>query len=231
MEVKNKFDYCGNCRTYCEYLFGEENYFSELNLENYRKYKDLYVYKCPKCGNISVDLSNETDAEVYSTLKDDEKFNEILDYDYLDGLDLQIYESHTRTVPANLYEAYSLIEKEQGNMEMYFRALNKSIELKEMIIQKYELTLEEDGDEEDEGVLQELSEMLYDNIDECREQLISDFNNYQTGNTFLFLIYVENLAKLGKFNEAKKHFDYVLKNSKIEYDLQKYFENMFEEME
>ena len=229
MEVKRKIDYCGNCKTYSEHLYGEENYSDELNLDNYRRYKDLYVYKCSKCGNISVDISNPDDAEIYASLKDSEEFDDILNYTYLDGLDLQIYESHTRTVPANLYEAYALIQKEQGNMEMYFRALNKSIELKEVIIQKYEITLEEDGDDEDAEIMEELSNALYDNIYSCREQLVEDFNNYQTSNSFLFMIYIENLANIDKIDEAKQHFDYVVKNSNIENDLKKYFENLFEE--
>lgn len=220
MEIKNKIDYCGNCKTYSQFHFGTENYNPlKYDLESYKNYKDIYVYRCPTCGNISVDISNLSDAKIFSEQKNSEKFLDILDYGYLDGLDLELFENHTTSVPANLYEIYAEIQKEQNNFEQYFRAMNKSIELKEMIIQKYAVSVEEDNDSEDYDILNDLSELMYDNIYEKREELCNTFSKLDKPNLFVCLIFIENLAKLGNISEAKEYFKALQTNYNLEEDL------------
>ena len=232
MEVKTKIDYCENCKIYSERRYGVENYNPEkLDLENYKKYKDLYVYRCPSCGNISVDLANNADATAFAKLKDKESFQEILDYAYLDGLDLQLFESHTESVPANLYEAYAEMQKLQGNIELYLRAIQKAIDLKVLIIQKYEFTVQEDDDEEDYEILDELTDLMYDSIDQNRKDFISEFQKHEIKNEFLCVMFIENLIGLEKYSKAKECFELLKNNTKIEKDLIKFVQNLFEEKE
>lgn len=230
MEIKSKTDYCGRCNTYSKYLYGIENYdLKFLNLENYKKYKDFYVYRCPTCGNISVDISNKEDSEAFNSLKNLNIFQRIYDYEYLDGLDLELFENHSTSVPANLYEIYANIQKIENNTDIYIRSLNKSIELKEMIIYKYENSAKEENDEEDFAIFEELNELMTENIKENRKELIKQFINYKIDNPFLYLILIENLIKLSQKKEAEEYFEILLRNYNLEEDLIKFAKNLFKE--
>lgn len=229
MEVKHIIDFCISCGKYCEQNIGVENYdLSVLDLKNYSNYKDLYVYECPTCGLVSFNLSRQQDADKFLKIKDTEVYQDIMDYSYLEGLDLQLFECHTKSVPANQYEVYAKMLENTPDTELYLRALNKSIELKEAILNKYTQTVAEDGDSEDEEILEDLRELLLENIDENRKLFLVNFWEFKAENIFLYLMAVENLAKLGDVNQAEKYFELLASDNKFDEDLVNYFKDIIE---
>ena len=228
MKVSKKTDYCSSCGTYSEQNVGIETFSPSIfDLDNYFEYKDFYVYKCSKCGHISYNLSNKEDALLYEKFNDEE-FQNIMHYEYLEGVDLEIFECHTRSVPANLYDAYAYMKEDEKVDENYFRALNKSFELKEMILEKYKLSVEEDGDEEDQEILNELNELMLENINENRRIFVDKFLDYENKNEFLFLMFIENLVKLGKKEQASENLDWLKKNSNLSSNLIDYITGLIE---
>lgn len=229
MEVSKKTDYCSSCGTYCEQNTGLETFSPSIfDLENYLGYKDFYVYKCPTCGHISFDLSKKEDGETYKKVKDDEEFKNVFEYEYLDGVDLQIFECHSRSIPANQYDAYAYMKRQSEIDDDFFRALNKSLELKEMMLEKYAFTVEEDGDEEDEEILSELNELMLENMNENRELFVDEFLKYGNKNEFLFLMFIENLAKLGKTTLASENLEWLKQNANLKSDLIDYITDLIE---
>ena len=229
MKVSKKTDYCSSCGTYSEQNMGLETFNPSIfDLENYLEYKDFYVYKCPKCGHISYDLSKREDSLLFEKYKEDEDYKNIFNYEYLNGVDLEIFECHTRSVPANLYDAYAYIKEEEKVDENYFRSMHKSFELKEMILEKYSFTVEEDGDEEDRETLEELIALMQENLIENRRIFVDKFLDYKDKNEFLFLMFIENLVKLGEKEQANKNLDWLKKNSNLDKSLIAYITDLVE---
>ena len=226
MEIKSKIEHCSCCGRNCEFHYGVENYNpSKLNLESYTNYKDVYVYTCSNCGLISTDLSG-SDNVFYAKVKDSEEFNDALSYAYLNGLNRELYENHSEGVPANKYDAFTVMMKASDNKEMYLRALNKTIELKELMLQKYEIDSEYDYDDEELDILEELEDLAYENIDEARELFIDEVSNDKNSNVFLHLMVVENLCAFEEYKDAKRRFSIIKEQVTIEEDLLEYFNSL-----
>lgn len=229
MLINKKTDTCACCGTYCEHNFGEENYKEkELDLDNYFKYKDIYVYKCPTCEMVSTNLSAE-DKNLFEAIKNTDRYRSVVTYDYLEGVDLELYENMSRAVPANLYEVYAMMYENSNNKETYLRALHKSIELKELMMEKYRDEVEEDEDENDEELLERLEELMDANLEMSRKKFINEFLQYEDKNEFLFLMFIENLIGLGELELADKNLDFLIDNSNISEDIVDYIENLIEE--
>jgi len=230
MIVNSKIDYCSCCGNYTEILFGIENYdLSQLDLKNYIKYKDIYVYTCRKCGMISTNLTTQ-DKSLYESVRHTDRFKDIMSYEYLEGYDLELYENHTRSVPANLYDAYAMMYEKSSDKETYLRSLYRSIQLKEVAIEKYQIEFEEDeGDEEEEEILSNLEDLMYENIEEARKSFNDVFLQFEDKNEFLFLMYVENLVGLEDYKNAKDNLNWIIKNYKLSDDLIEYMQNLTNE--
>ena len=119
MLINKKTDYCSYCGTYCEHNYGEENYNAkQLDLDNYFKYKDIYVYKCPKCEMVSTDLATE-DKKLFDAIINTDRYSNVVTYEYLEGLDLELFENHTFSeyltipLPDRLEIIYSEIQQQK----------------------------------------------------------------------------------------------------------------------
>lgn len=222
MIVKSKIGTCSCCGNNSELRYGEDNFdLSKHDLKNYLAYKDVYVYKCPKCGFISTDITS-SDNLLYNRVKNLQEFADIEDYAYLEGLNELFYENHSKTLPANIYDAYAFMYKSSQHNEMFLRATNKAIEQKIALVKRYEFEVHEDGDKEDRENLKELEELMFDNISEQATEFISCYVGFVHKNLFLDLMYVENLVYLNELDEAKKQFRRLQENNQIEKDLLDY---------
>jgi hypothetical protein len=233
MEIKNKIGHCSYCGHNCEFNYGVESYNQAiLNLESYTNYKDVYVYRCRKCGLISTNLSG-LDNIWYEKVKDSHEFNDALEYAYLNGLNNELYENHSEGVPANIYDAYTVMMKESDNKELYLRALNRTIELKELMLQKYQLDAENEYEEDELEIFEELEERLYENIDESRDEFIDEVTRDVDSNIYLYLMAIENLCAFEDYDchkDAKKRFALVKKQINLSEDLLEYFNNLIDNL-
>lgn len=228
MIISKKIDYCSCCGNYTEFHYGTDDYdLSKLDLDNYLKYKDIYVYTCAKCGMISTDLSKE-DKSLFDSIKNTDRYNDVMTYEYLQGYDLELFENHTRSVPANLYESFAMMYENSSNKEIYLRALHKSIELKEIILEKYADEIEED-DEYDEETYSKLEDLMIENIENARKRYVNEFLKYEDKNAFLFLMFVENLINLGEVESARDNLEWLISNSNISDDLIDYIKDLTNE--
>lgn len=228
MEILERVGYCTCCNIYSQQLFGEDNFDpNTFDLENYKRFKDFYVTKCPNCGFVSFDLTRKEDSEKYLKIKGSEELEDLLDYDYLEGFDLEIYECHTKSVPANLYDQYCFMLSGSEN-EYYFRALNKAVELKEIILEKYRESVEDDGDDDDREIFEKLKILLTKNIEQERKIFVTKFWDFNDKNVFSILLLIENLVKLGEYEKAKKNFDWLCLEAKLDENLMSYFKRLTE---
>ena len=161
MKIVEDEGFCTSCAIFGEYRRGEEDYsLIKKDLNNYKKYKEIYVYKCPNCGFISTDISGE-EGILCSDIVNSYEYKQFLDYSYLNGLDKELYEYHSKDIMANYLEAYSLALLKTKNYEKYVRAINRCIELKEIMIRKYKKSQDElGGEEENDDKYEKLYELI-----------------------------------------------------------------------
>ncbi|MBO7527684.1 MAG: hypothetical protein J6T74_07320 [Clostridia bacterium] len=225
MKIIEDEGFCTSCGIFGEYRRGEEDYsLLSKDLDNYKKYKDVYVYKCPNCGFISSDISCE-EGVLCSDVKDSYEYKQLLDYAYLKGIDKELYEYHSNDIMANYLEAYSLVLLKMKDFEKYIRAINKAIELKEVMIRKYKKSQDElGGEEENDDKYEKLYELIKESISTNRKQIDYYYDFVESKNVFLNLVYIENLIAQNKQQQAKSLFEKINKKYKLSDDLKTYIQ-------
>ena len=225
MKILEDQGFCTCCGNFANYSYGDEN-FSVVtkDLASYKKYKDIFVYKCPKCGFISTDITG-VEGVMFGNIVNSLEYKNALNYAYLEGLDRELYECHSEAIPANLYEAYSFVCLAEKDYEKYIRTLNKAIELKEVMARKYRLSQDELGGEEDnDDLYDKLDGLIKKSIETNLQQIDFYYTQLDNKNIFVSLIYLENLVKLGKKDEAIKIFNQIIKKYSLKEDLKNYIE-------
>jgi len=116
-----------------------------------------------------------------------------------------VYENHSRAVPAYLYEAYAFTCLKANNFEKYIRVMNKCIELKEMTVRKYlfsqaECAEEDENDEEYETIINLIKKSIYENSLTLNKYFLKLDNK----TLFFRLIFLENLIRINKFKEVEE---------------------------
>ena len=225
MKIIEDEGFCTSCGIFVEYRRGEEDYsLLSKDLDNYKKYKDVYVYKCPNCGFISSDISCE-EGVLCSDVKDSYEYKQLLDYAYLKGIDKELYEYHSNDIMANYLEAYSLVLLKMKDFEKYIRAINKAIELKEVMIRKYKKSQDElGGEEENDDKYEKLYELIKESISTNRKQIDYYYDFIESKNVFLNLVYIENLIAQNKQQQANSLFEKINKKYKLSDDLKTYIQ-------
>jgi len=205
MNILNDIGFCSCCNNYCEYRFGEENFKdNETSLENYLNFKDVYVYRCPKCNFVSTNITEKENVSI-KDIVESEEYNNLLNNEYLKGMADDVYENHSRAVPAYLYEAYAFTCLKANNFEKYIRVMNKCIELKEMTVRKYlfsqaECAEEDENDEEYETIINLIKKSIYENSLTLNKYFLKLDNK----TLFFRLIFLENLIRINKFKEVEE---------------------------
>jgi len=224
MKIIEDEGFCTCCGKYTEYSAGQENFsFIKKDLKNYKNYKDIYVHECINCGFVSTDITAE-EGVLYGDIKNTYEFKQLRSYAYLNGLDEDLYENHSADIPANLYEAYSLVCLAGKDYEKFVRVLNKAIELKIIMARKYRRSQDELGGEEDNDEdYDELDRLIKQSIEANRKQIDYYYNMVENKNIFVKLIYVENLIGLGDMAKALYEFNAIDKKTKLDADLKDYF--------
>ncbi len=227
MNILQDEGYCNACKEYCTFVMGEDNFnLLKKDLENYKRYKDIFVYSCPNCGFPSSDITSE-EGDIYNKIKTLQAYKDIIDYADLKGLDKELYEHHSADIPANLYEAYVLIALAQKDYEKAIRLTYKAISLKQIMARKYRISKAELGGEEDnDDEYDKLDLLIQQSIDGNRQQIEKYYNQVENKSIFLKLLYIENLANMCKLSDAKKEFLLLIKKISISKDLKDYFNNL-----
>lgn len=209
MKIETKIAVCQCCKTNSEINYGIEDYSNEpKDLRNYANFNDFYTYSCPVCGNISFDLSRESDAKLYLAKKDDEIFKDIISNKFCEGYETNIVEDYLNLIPINEYIAYAYMLEGSQDKQIYFRALNRSIQLLEASIVNYKEAISVEGDETDMSNLRKLSRRIRQYARKLSQKFVEEFSNYETDNAFLKLIYAEHLGRLGEKDETYKAMAY-----------------------
>lgn len=224
MRIVEDEGFCTCCGRYQELKYGEDNHsLVKKDLENYKKYKDLFVYECSNCGFISTNITGE-EGVLYGDVKDGYEYKSLYEYAYLKGLDKELYDCHSADVPANMFEAYALVQLESKNYEMFVRVINKTIELKQIMLKKYKRSQDElGGEEENDDEYENLYNLINLSIDANRKQIDYYYHFAENKNVYLKLIYIENLVALNTLDEAKKVFEEVTDRYSLDKDLNNYF--------
>ena len=228
MKIVEDEGFCTACGRFAEYKYGQDNFsIVKKNLINYKKYKDIYVYKCRTCGFISTDITAE-EGVLCGNVKDSYEYGKLLDYAYLNELDKDLDEQISTDNPASLYEAYSLVCLQTKDFEKLLRTLNKTIELKLIMERAYRhLGAEVAKEEENEEDFTALQNLILDSIKANREQIDHYFQFVENKNVYIKLLYIENKVALGEKATALKAFLELDRKSKLESDLKEYFNNLF----
>ena len=227
MKIIEDEGFCTACGRYAEYKYGQDNFsLIKKDLNNYKKYKDLFVFRCRTCGFISTDITAE-EGVLCGHIKDSFEYSQILEYAYLNELDKDLDEQISTDNPASLYEAYSLICLQNKDYEKLIRTLNRSIEFKLIMERTYRhLGAEVSKEEENEEDFKALKGLILDSIKANREQIDYYYQFVENKNVFLKLLYIENKIALGEKATALKEFLDVCRKTKLEDDLETYFNNL-----
>lgn len=203
MEIKTKIAVCQCCKTKSEIQYGVDNYRKTMPLStDYAFYCDFFVYSCPVCGNISFDLSREQDAERYIEKRDTQEFRDIIENAAYDGYETDIVADYLNIIPINDYLAYCYMLEGTEDKELYFRALNRVVDLLDYAIENYRKAIEIEGGEDDKHDFRRLVRVIRKNITTLAEKFVTEFRDYDTDNIFLKLIYAEQLARLKRTEDA-----------------------------
>lgn len=222
MKVKEDQGFCTCCGTLTNYKYGQENFSIILkNLENYKKYKNIFAYKCKNCGFVSTDISG-TEGVLYGDIKNTYEFKQLDSNAYLSDIIDKYEEDYTQMFPVGMYEAYSLILIEAKDYEKLVRLLSTVIDYKLSMKRKYrDYALEVEGDKE---VLEEITSRIDASIQTNREQIDYYFPFLENRNTYSTLIYIENMIEMGKVAEALVLLKQVSEKKRLEDDLIEYFQ-------
>ena len=222
MKIIEDQGFCTCCGTLADFKFGQENFSVILkNVDNYKKYKNLFVYKCKNCGFVSTDITG-TEGVLYGEIKDSYEFKQLDQSVYLNDIKEKYEEDYTQVFPVGMYEAYSLVLIEAKEYEKLIRLLSTVIDFKLSMKRKYkDYALEVGGDEE---VLNEILTRIDESIQTNREQIDYYFPFIENKNTYATLIYIENMIEMGKVAEALVLLKQVSEKKKLENDLVEYFQ-------
>lgn len=232
MKILEDEGFCTCCGAHGEYQYGEENYsLLKKDLENYKRYKDIFVYECPNCGFVSTDITNE-EGVLYGPLRKNKEFKEAYNLKYLKNLDKELYAGDFSEIPVNLYEAYSYVLEKSGDFEKKIRVLCKCIYLKEVMLRNYHRGQAElGGEEENDDEYEEFYTLLNQSINKNIKEIISCGEKITNLNLYDKLIIAESFIKLGKKAEAGKIVNDVISKNHAKEDLKKYFETLMKEGE
>lgn len=224
MKILQDEGFCTCCGNYSEYNYGDENYsMVTKDLNNYNKYKDVYVYKCPNCNFISTDITG-VEGVIFGQVRNSLEYRNALSYADYHGLDQLLYNKHSSEVPANLYEAYAFICLASKDYEKYIRIVNKAIELNQLMLRKYTRSQDElGGEEENDDQYDKLYGLIKANIKTHCEQIGFYFTQIERPSFFAKMLYIENLCKLDKKEEAQALFNKISKKTLMQADLKNYF--------
>lgn len=227
MKILQDEGLCSCCGAYAEYMYGDEDYsLVNKDLTSYNNYKNIYVYQCPNCGFISTDITG-VEGVMCGDVKGNLEFKEALNYSYLNGLDKELYDNHSASVPANLYEAYAYVCLKEKDYEKFVRSLNKAIELKLIMARKYRRSQDELGGEEDnDDLYDDLDKLINQSIEANRKQIDYYYTQIENKNLFVKLLYIENLIALNKKQDATNLYNILEKSYVIKNDLKSYFNNL-----
>lgn len=229
MKVIEDQGFCTCCGYYGSYKFGQENFsFIVKNLNNYEKYKNIFVYACKNCGFISTDIAG-TEGVLYGEIKDSYEFKELLNFTYLNELHNEFDEDYATSVPFGMYEAYSLVLLEAKDYQKYVRQISMVIDLKEAQKIRYTKYAIEVGANEER--LSQLQELMDKSIQTNREQIDHYYSYIENKNIFDDLIYIENMIEMGKLAEAKVLLKSAKDKKHLEEDLLEYFLIKFKQKE
>ena len=138
-----------------------------------------------------------------------------------------MYDNHSASVPANLYEAYAYVCLKEKDYEKFVRSLNKAIELKLIMARKYRRSQDELGGEEDnDDLYDDLDKLINQSIEANRKQIDYYYTQIENKNLFVKLLYIENLIALNKKQDATNLYNILEKSYVIKNDLKSYFNNL-----
>lgn len=229
MRIVEDEGFCTSCGRLTDYKYGVENFsLIKKDLSNYKKYKDIFVYKCRTCGFISTDITAE-EGVLFGGIKKTYEYNQLLNYSYLNNLDKDLDSEMSLSNPAGMYEAYTLVAIEQKDYEKVVRLLNKTIELKLIMERSYRHLCAEVGkEEENEEEFEKLNQLILDSIKSNRDQIDYYYGLTENKNVFLKLIYIENKIALGEKATALKMFLDIDRKTRLDKDLELYFKSLLD---
>lgn len=227
MKIKEDTGFCTCCGTYQDLEYGEENHsFLKKDLTNFNNYKKIFVFRCPNCNFVNVNITDELGILYHDIVKDKDYIDD-LNYSCLEGLDKQLWEMHSENINANEYEAYALMCIKDENIQNAIRALYESNRLYEMMARKYRYSQDELGGEEDnDAEYERLDDLINYRIDKNYDKILELLKSKHKKNIFEELIRIELLNKLGAKNEAKSQFEDICKKHSLAQDLREYFANL-----
>lgn len=222
MKVLEDQGFCTCCGNLTNYKFGQENFSIILkNLDNYKKYKNIFAYKCRSCGFVSTDITG-TEGVLYGEIKDSYEFKQLDNSTYLDDIKACYEEDYTQVLPVGMYEAYSLVLIEAKDYEKLIRLLATVIDYKLSMKKKYrDYAFEVEGDK---NVLNEIISRIDASIETNRQQIDYYFPFLENKNTYATLIYIENMIEMGKVAEALVLLKQLAEKKRLEEDLIDYFQ-------
>lgn len=217
---------CINCKYTDDYMvyFNDE---PKDDFSAYKNYIDFDIQVCPNCGYIGLDIEKIA-KPIFKTLQNQEEYKDILNYTYLDeyleGIDTQILDSY----PANLYEAYALLQEKTLEVDEAIRGYFRAVILKEAIVRRYQKERVEDADEMEEDEIQDyinlenaLTESIKDNIIK-----ILDLFKISSQGKFNKVIYIECLLRFFKVQDAQTVFNQM---QNVDASLKEYILNLIEQ--
>lgn len=227
MKIKEDTGFCTCCGTYQDLEYGEENFsLLKKDLANYNNYKNIFIYRCPNCNFINVNITDELGI-LYHDIVNDKKYIDILNYSCLEGLDKQLWEMHSDDINANEYEAYAMLCEKDSNTQNAIRALFEANSLYDMMAKKYRYSQDELGGEEDnDAEYERLDDLIQYRIDRNNDKIFELLKNKHKKNIFEELIRIELLINLGAKNEARIQFEEIDKKHKLAQDLKEYFTDL-----
>ena len=226
MKIIEDTGFCTCCGTYQDFEYGEDNFsILKKDLDNYNKYKNIFVYRCPNCNFVNVNITDELGVLFHNIVKEKE-YNDLLNYACLEGLDKELWEMHSESIYANEYEAYAYMCLKNENSFMAIRALFEANRLYEVMARKYRKSQDElGGEEENDAQYERLDDLINYRVTKNYNKLYELLKNKKR-NAFEDLILVEVLNKLGSKTEAKQVFDAINRKNLLKPDLLQYFKDL-----
>lgn len=227
MVLKNVF--CAVCGQKQSISVDDEPFTSELNLENYEKFKRINISRCPSCGYCSENLGDKVSERV-KTIVETQSYKNLLDYNYM-GNQKDLPDQEYLELNIHELEAYAAVSKEFNNNLIAARVLAKIADLKYMLANTYIETKYMKDDDDLNADFDEIIESLFNQAQINNEECLNFLKGIKISDSFCKIFVAERLSFGYFYEQAKQIIDKLTKKETFSEDLSKYVENFLTEVE
>lgn len=226
-----KIGHCFNCNARQQINVDNSILSSELDLDNYLKFKSVSVNVCEKCGYVSEDIFENKNINLSSIINSDE-YKSILNYEYM-GNFKELPDKEYLKLNINEFEAYLYVLEKTNSQNFLLKSLLLALisDLKTSLAYTYTETKYMKDDDDLNELYDELIDNLYTQAKQQNNQALKLLKGPVISNVYIKIFIAERLCYAEDYAQAKAIIEKVKNKHTLTQSLLVYIENFLTEVQ